>query len=140
MNILIPSYLKVSRKLPRANPLLWTNNNSNTNSLQSTIIFRTIWKLIILLLFFFVVAMIVVWWKMKNVPPLLYELLECSHALLDHTLVFQRKKHLGLFSVQTHIQMLTYGCLEGLFDVVYTIVTKSWNCLQQCYCSSSSSG
>jgi len=50
MHILILSYLKVSKKLPIVNPPLWTNNNSSINSLQSTIIFKTLWKLIILLL------------------------------------------------------------------------------------------
>jgi len=69
--------------------------------------------MLIILLFFFVVAMIVVWWEMENVPPLPYDLLQCSHALLDHTLVFHRKKNLVLFSVQTPIQMLAYGCMEG---------------------------
>jgi hypothetical protein len=42
--------LKVSWKLPRANPPLWTKHNSNTNSLQLVIIFKTLWKLVILLL------------------------------------------------------------------------------------------
>jgi hypothetical protein len=140
MNILILYYLKVSKNLPRANLPLWTNNNSNTNSLQLTIIFRTIWKLIILLLFLFVFAMIVVWWEMENVLPPPYDLLECSHALLDHTLIFHRKENLGLFNVQAPIQVLAYGCLEGLFKVVYIVVTKSCICLQHCcYTSSSSS-
>ncbi len=125
MNILIPNYLKVSRKLPRINPHLWTNNNLNTNSLQSTIIFRTLWKLIILLLFLFVVATIVVWWGMENVPPLPYDLLKHSHVLLEHTLVFHHKENLGLFSVQVPIQVLAYGCLEGLFEIIYTSITKS---------------
>jgi hypothetical protein len=50
---------------------------------------------------------------MENVllPP--YDLLECSHALLEHILIFHHKENLGLFSVQAHIQMLVYGCLEG---------------------------
>jgi hypothetical protein len=59
---------------------------------------------------------------MENVPPLLYELLEHSHALLDHTLVFQRKENLGLFNVQTLIHMLTYGCLEGLSKVITNLI------------------
>jgi len=67
------------------------------------------WKLIILLLFLFVVAMIVVWWHMESIPPLPYDLLELSHALLEHTLVFHRKKNLGLFKVQAPIQVLAYG-------------------------------
>jgi hypothetical protein len=51
---------------------------------------------------------------MENVPPLPYDLPECSHALLDHTLIFHRKKNLGLFNVQVPIQVVAYGCLEGL--------------------------
>jgi len=140
MNIFIFNYLKVSRKLSRANPPLWTNKNLNSNSLQSTIIFRTIWKLIILLLFLFVFTMIVVWWEMENVPPFPYDLLKHSHALLYHTLIFHCEKNLGLFNVQAPIQVLAYGCLEGLFKVVYIVVTKSNICLQNCcYTSSSSS-
>jgi len=76
-----------------------------------------------------VVAMIVVWWEMENAPFPPYDLLKHSHALLKHHLVFRHKKNLGLFSVQTPIQVLTYGCLEGLFEVVYTIVTKLGICL-----------
>ncbi len=140
MNILMLNYFKVSRKLPRANLPMWTNNNSSTNSLQSTIIFRTIWKLIILLLFLSIFAMIMVWWEMENVPPLPYDLLECSHVLLDHTLIFHRKEDLGLFNVQAPIQVLAYGCLEGLFKVVYIVITKLVIYLQHCcYTSSSSS-
>jgi hypothetical protein len=84
--------------------------------------------------------MIVVWWEMENVPPPPYDLLEHSHVLLNHTLVFYCKENLGLFDVQTPIQVLAYGCLEGLFEVVYTIITKSSICLQHCCYTSSSSG
>ncbi len=52
MNILIPSYLKVFRKLPRANLPLWTNNLS-TNSLQLAIFFKTLWKLYIVVVFLY---------------------------------------------------------------------------------------
>ncbi len=61
---------------------------------------------------------------MENGPPLLYDLLEHSHVLLDHILVFHRKENLGLFSVQVPIQVLAYGCLEGLSEAVYTAITK----------------
>ncbi len=130
--------MKVFQKLLKTNPPLRTNNNSNTNSLQSIIIFITLWKLVILLLFLFVVPMIVVWWDMASIPPLSYDLLKCSHALLKHILVFHCKENLGLFSVP--IQVLAYGCLEGLSKVVYIVVTKSNICLQHCYCISSSFG
>jgi len=132
INIFIPNYLEVSRKLPEANPLLRTNNNLNTISLQSTIIFKTLWKLIILLLFLSIVAIIVVWWEMENVSPSPYDLLERSHALIKHTLIIYHKKILGLFNVKTPIQVLAYGCMEGLFEVVYIAVTKSNMCLQHC--------
>jgi hypothetical protein len=69
---------------------------------------------------------------MENVPPLPYDLLECSHALLEHTLVFHHKENLGLFSVQVPIQVLIYGCLEGLFEPIYIVVTKSCIYLQHC--------
>ncbi len=134
MNIFVATYLKVSRKLPGANKQQ-TNNNSTTKS----IIFRTLWKLIILLLFLFVVAMIVVWWEMENMPPPPYDLLEHSHTLLEHNLVFHHKENLGLIIVQAPIQVLTYGCLEGLSELVYTAITKSNICLQHCCCTSSSS-
>jgi hypothetical protein len=62
---------------------------------------------------------------MENVPPLPYDLLEHSHALLEHTLDFHCKENLGLFNVQAPIQVLAYGCLEGLFEVVYIAITKS---------------
>ncbi len=61
---------------------------------------------------------------MENVPPPPYDLLEHSHALLKHILFFHRKENLGLFNVQAPIQMLAYGCLEGLFEAMYTVVTK----------------
>ncbi len=83
--------------------------------------------------------MIVVWWDMESVPPLPYDLLEHSHALLEHTLDFHRKENLGLFSVQVPIQVLAYGCMEGLFEVVYIAITKSNINLQHCCCISSSS-
>jgi hypothetical protein len=59
-----------------------------------------------------------------DVPPPLYDLMEHSHVLLDHTIMFHCKKNLGMFSLQMLIQVITYGCLEGLFEFVYTIVTK----------------
>jgi hypothetical protein len=96
--------------------------------------------LIILLLFLSVVAMIVVWWEMLNVPPPPYDLREHFHALLKHTLVFHHKKNLGLLRVQTPIQVLAYESLEGLSEVVYTIITKSCIYLQHCCCISSSFG
>jgi hypothetical protein len=43
-----------------------------------------------------------------------YDLLDCSHVLLEHILVFHHKENLGLFNVQVPIQVLAYGCLEGL--------------------------
>jgi len=49
--------------------------------------------------FFFVVTMIMVWWEMENVPPLPYDLLEHSHAFVEHSLVFHCKENLGLFNV-----------------------------------------
>jgi len=52
-----------------------------------------------ILVIFLVVAMIVVWWEMENVPLPPYDLLERSHALLEHTLVFHHKENLGLFNV-----------------------------------------
>jgi len=61
---------------------------------------------------------------MENGPPLLYDLLERSHVLLDHILVFHYKENLGLFNVQVPIQVLAYGCMEGLSEVVYTAITK----------------
>jgi hypothetical protein len=76
------------------------------NSLQLATIVRILWKSVIFLVFLFVVAMIVVWWDMENVPPSPYDLLECSHALLEHTLVFHHKENLGLFDVQVPIQVL----------------------------------
>jgi len=69
--------------------------------------------------------MIAVWWRMENVPPLPYDLLKHSHVISEHTLVFHHRENLGLFSVQVPIQVLTYGCLEGLFEIVYTSITKS---------------
>ncbi len=132
--------MKVSWRLPTTNPPLWTNNNSSSNSLQSAIIFRTLWKLVILLLFLSIFIMIVVWWNMENVPSLLYNLQEHSHVLLKHILVFHHKKNLGLFNVQTPIQVLTYGRLEGLFKAVYTIVAKSNIYLQHYCCTLSSFG
>jgi hypothetical protein len=83
--------------------------------------------------------MVLVWWEMENVPPPPYYLLECSHVLLEHILVFHHKENLGLFNVQAPIQVLAYGCLEGLFEIVYIVVTKSNICLQHYYCTSSSS-
>ncbi len=47
--------------------------------------------------------MTMVWWDMESVPPPSYELLEHSHALLEHTLAFHHEKNLGLFNVQTPI-------------------------------------
>jgi len=84
--------------------------------------------------------MIIMWWEMENVPPPPYDLLERSHALLEHILVFHYKENLGLFNVQGPIQVLIYGCLEGLSEVVYIVVTKSDICLQHCCCISSSFG
>ncbi len=69
--------------------------------------------------------MIVMWWEMENVLPLPYDFLEHSHALIAHILVFHREENLGLFSVQVPIQVLAYGCLEGLSKVVYIVFTKS---------------
>jgi hypothetical protein len=57
-------------------------------------------------------------------PP--YDLLERSHVLLKHTLIFYHKENLGLFSVQVPIQVLAYGCMEGLSEVVYIAMTKSY--------------
>jgi hypothetical protein len=96
--------------------------------------------LIILLLFLSIVAMIVVWWEMENVPPLPYDLLEHSHVLLNHILVFHCKENLGLFNVQMPIQVLAYGCLEGLFEVVYITITKLGIYLQHCCYTSTSFG
>ncbi len=73
---------------------------------------------------------------MENVLPPPYDLLEHPHALLEPILVFHRKKNLGLFNVQAPIQVLAYGCLEGLFEVVYTIITKPCICLQHSCCIS----
>jgi hypothetical protein len=77
--------------------------------------------------------MIMVWWEMENTPPPPYDLVEHSHALLHHTLIFHHKKNLGLFNMQMPIQVFAYGCLEGLSKIVYTIVTKSSIYLQHCY-------
>jgi hypothetical protein len=38
-----------------------------------------------------VVTMIMVWWDMEDVPFIPYDLLECSHVLMDNTLVFHHK-------------------------------------------------
>jgi hypothetical protein len=84
--------------------------------------------------------MIVVWWEMENIPPPPFDLLERSHVLLEHTLVFHWKENLGLFSVQMPIQVLAYGCLEGLSEVVYIAITKLKICLQHCCRISSSFG
>jgi hypothetical protein len=65
-----------------------------------------------------------VWWEMKNIPPSPYDLLNCSHALLEHILVFYHKKNLGLFNVQARIQALAYGCLEGLSKAIYIAITN----------------
>jgi len=62
---------------------------------------------------------------MENGPLLLYDLLEHSHVLLNHILVFHRKENLGLFSVQVLIQVLAYRCLEGLSKAIYIAITKS---------------
>jgi hypothetical protein len=91
-----------------------------------------------MVLFFSIVTMIVVWWDMENVPPPPYDLLKYSHALVDHTLVFHHKENLGLFSVQTPIQVFAYGCLEGLSKAIYIAITKSGICLQHCSSTSSS--
>ncbi len=48
---------------------------------------------------FLVITMIMVWWDMESVPPPPCDLLEHSHVLLEHTLVFHYKENLGLFSV-----------------------------------------
>ncbi len=48
---------------------------------------------------FLVVAMIMVLWDMESVPPPPYDLLEHSHALLKHSLIFHCKENLGLFNV-----------------------------------------
>ncbi len=90
-----------------------------------------------MLLFFSIVAMIVVWWEMENVPPPLYDLLECSHVLLEYTLIFHHKENLGLFNVQVPIQVLAYGCMEGLFEAIYIAITKLGINLQHCCCTSS---
>jgi hypothetical protein len=42
-----------------------------------------------------------------NVPPPPYDLMEHSHVLLYHTMIFQ--KNLGMFSVQTFIKWLHMG-------------------------------
>jgi hypothetical protein len=60
-----------------------------------------------------------VWWEMENVPPSPYDLLECSHALLEHILVFHHKENLGLLSVQTPIQVFTYGCGRIIWSSLY---------------------
>jgi hypothetical protein len=66
---------------------------------------------------------------MENVlPP--YDLLEHSHALLEHTLVFHHKENLGSVNVQAPIQVLAYGCMEGLFGAIDIAITKSSICLQ----------
>ncbi len=62
---------------------------------------------------------------MENVPPSPYDLLEHSHVLLKHILIFYYKENLGLFNVQVPVQVLTYGCMEGLFEIVYIAITKS---------------
>jgi len=80
--------------------------------------------------------MIVVWWEMENVSPLPYDLLDRSHALQNHTSVFHHKENLGLFNVQVPIQVFAYGCLERLFEIVYTVVAKLGIYLQHCYCTS----
>jgi hypothetical protein len=77
---------------------------------------------------------------MENVPPPPYDLLEHSHVLLKHILIFYRKENLGLFTVQTLIQMLAYRCMEGLSEVVYIAITKLDIYLQHCYYTSSSHG
>jgi hypothetical protein len=77
---------------------------------------------------------------MENVPFPPYYLLECSHALLEHILIFHCKENLGLFSVRAPIQVLAYGCLEGLSEVVYIAITKSSIYLQHCCYTSSSFG
>jgi hypothetical protein len=55
--------------------------------------------------------------------------IKAFHALLKHILVFHHKENLGLFNVQTLIQVLAYGCLKGLSKVVHIVVTKSGICL-----------
>jgi hypothetical protein len=75
----------------------------------------------------------------ENIPLLPYDLLELSHVLLEHTLIFHHKKNLGLFNVQAPIQVLAYGCLKGLSEAIYIVITKSNICLQHCCCTSSSS-
>jgi len=77
---------------------------------------------------------------MENIPPPPYDLLERSHALLKHILIFHPKENLGLFSVHTPIQVFAYGCLEGLFEAIYITITKSCICLQHYCCISSTSG
>jgi hypothetical protein len=77
---------------------------------------------------------------MENGPLLPYDLLEFSHALLKHILVFHHKKNLGLLSVQAPIQVFAYGGLEGLFEIICIAITKSSICLQHCCCTSSSFG
>jgi len=77
---------------------------------------------------------------MVNIPPPPYDLLECSHAFLEHISVFHPKEILGLFSAQMPIQVFAYGCLEGLFEVLYIAITKSSICLQHYCCTSLSSG
>jgi hypothetical protein len=76
---------------------------------------------------------------MESIPPPPYDLLEHSHAILKHTLVFNHKENLGLFNVHAPIQVLAYGCLEGLSKAVYITITKSSMYLQHCCCTSSSS-
>jgi hypothetical protein len=76
---------------------------------------------------------------MESIPILPYDLLEHSHALLKHTLVFNHKENLGLFNVHAPIQVLAYGCLEGLSKAVYITITKSGIYLQHCRFTSSSS-
>jgi hypothetical protein len=75
---------------------------------------------------------------MENIPLPPYDLLEHSHVLLKHNLVFHGKKNLGLFSLQAPIQVLAYGCLKGLFKSIYTAITKLGIYLQHYYCTSSS--
>jgi hypothetical protein len=54
---------------------------------------------------------------MGSIPLLPYDLLECSHALLKHTLIFHHKENLGLFNVLAPIQVLAYVCIKDYLEL-----------------------
>jgi hypothetical protein len=63
---------------------------------------------------------------MEEDPLPTYGLLEWSHALVS----IMRKIH--ACSLHKHLCDV-YGCLQGLYEIVYNVVTKSHMCLQHCY-------